>query len=433
MLKGLTVLVMFAMLRTVGTSSTSGTQGTVSTPGTPSPPSLLTVPQQDAGRTRVSPATLSISMTGRFVAFTSFARLARADTNDGADIYVLDRTTGDVTLESASPSASALGCVSRPRLSGDGRFIVFEVAQPAPPGPGFTGNVAIRDRAAGTTKYIESVTGGPPNGWTGAPAISDDGQVIVFASNATNLVDGRDENGSAPDIYMLRQGAGAIERLSVAGRNVQAGGAGSTTPAVSGDGRFIAFAAASDSSLLRIHVRDTRLDVARTLAASANGPSLTPALSRDGEYIAFTSLASNLVRDDRNRASDVFLYEARTGQIRLVSRSAAGGAANGASGSPALSADGRYLAFQSDASDLVCMRHCQAAAEDINLLPDIFVFDRVTETIEWISTSTDGGWIEESLGPAVDGTGRIVGFSSRHPIHAADLANDFDLFVRIGR
>jgi Tol biopolymer transport system component len=425
----------FAVLAAILPLCASSTLGT---PSTQSPPdlrvfsslsTLLTVPQQDSRRTRVSPATISISSSGRLIAFISFARLARADTNDGPDVYVLDRITGDVTLESAMP-ASAPGCVSHPRLSGDGRFIVFEIVRSSRDGSRPMANVAIRDRTVGSTRLVESVTGGPPNGWTGAPAISEDGQVIVFASNATDLVGGPDANGTGADIYLLRQATRSIQRVDTGGQagRAQAGG---SSPAVSGDGHVVAFTSAAGTSMLRLERRDTRFDAVRTIPESANGASFAASLSRDGEYMAFTSLASNLVAGDRNRTSDIFLYEATSGRIHLVSRSVAGGAANGASGSPALSPDGRYVAFQSDASDLVCMRRCHAAAEDINLLPDVFVFDRLSHTIEWISVGADRGWIEESTGPAVDNEARVVGFSSRHPIGADDVANDFDLFVRV--
>jgi hypothetical protein len=99
--------------------------------------------------------------------------------------------------------------------------------------------------------------------------------------------------------------------------------------------------------------------------------------------------------------------------------------------SPAISADGRFIAFQSDASDLVCARRCPEASEDINLVHDVFVFDRVTGAMTLVSADSAGGWMEESGAPAMDASGRLVAFTSRHPLHAQDLANDFDLFVRI--
>lgn len=95
-----------------------------------------------------------------------------------------------------------------------------------------------------------------------------------------------------------------------------------------------------------------------------------------------------------------------------------------------MSADGRFIGFQSIASDLICARRCPAEADDINLLPDVFLYDRASNQMTWISATAAGGWAEESGAPQMDATGAVVTFSSRHPIDAADRGNDFDLFVR---
>jgi hypothetical protein len=149
--------------------------------------------------------------------------------------------------------------------------------------------------------------------------------------------------------------------------------------------------------------------------------------------VAFVSDATNLVPGDKNRLADVFLYDTSTGSTVLVSHGAKGGAANGASALPAISADGGVVAFQSDASDLVCARQCGAAVEDINLLPDVFLFDRATAAVTLISGDRTGGWMAPSVAPALDASGRVVTFTSRHPIDASDDRNDFDLFVRVPR
>jgi hypothetical protein len=162
-----------------------------------------------------------------------------------------------------------------------------------------------------------------------------------------------------------------------------------------------------------------------------DGASYDPAISRDGRYVAFVSQASNLARGDRNRSADVFLRDLHAQTTTVVSRRADGGTANGPSGNPAISAEGRFIAFQSEASDMVCTRRCPAAFEDVNLLSDIFLFDRVADRMTWISALPSGGWAEESSGPRVDDTGTIVTFASRHPIDDQDVSNDFDLFVRV--
>ena len=132
---------------------------------------------------------------------------------------------------------------------------------------------------------------------------------------------------------------------------------------------------------------------------------------------------------DRNRSSDVFIVDTRTGAIELVSRSAGGGSANGASVHPALSGDGRFVAFQSTASDLICKDRCGGADEDINLLWDVFLFDRNAAVMTRISADAAGSWMEASAGPALDAAATVIAFSSRHAIGPADTKNDFDLFI----
>jgi Tol biopolymer transport system component len=147
--------------------------------------------------------------------------------------------------------------------------------------------------------------------------------------------------------------------------------------------------------------------------------------------VAFVSEDSTLVAGDRNRTADVLLYDTVEGTMILVSRSAAGGSANGASRSPAISADGRFVTFQSEASDLVCASRCASADEDINLLPDIFLFDRTTGVMKRISAGPAGGWMEDSVAPAISAAGDVIAFSSRRPIDRSDIDNDFDLFIHV--
>jgi Tol biopolymer transport system component len=162
----------------------------------------------------------------------------------------------------------------------------------------------------------------------------------------------------------------------------------------------------------------------------ANGASWGPAINASGRHVAFVSIATNLASGDRNGVADVFIADLQSGSVELVSVSARGGSANGSSGSPALSADGRFVAFQSDASDLVCASACPLDTEDINLLWDVFLLDRQARTITRMSTDPAGGWMEASVGPAIDAAGRVVAFSSRHPTGELDNRNDFDLFIR---
>ena len=254
-----------------------------------------------------------------------------------------------------------------------------------------------------------------------------------------------DVNEAQPDIYRFAIGSGAVDRISVDSRGVQHQGS-SLMPSVSGDGRYVAFASTAALGPLRkgpeqkpaegrhplVYLRDTRTGRTTMVggAEPPNGGTMMPAISGDGHTVAFASRATNLVSRDRNKSSDVFMYDVDSGAVTLVSRGTGGGTANGASFNPAISADGRFVVFQSDASDMACGRNCRPGMEDINLLPDVFIFDRVTGEISCISLDRQGTWLEESGAPAIDATGAVVAFTSRHPISAHDISNDFDLFVR---
>jgi Tol biopolymer transport system component len=165
-------------------------------------------------------------------------------------------------------------------------------------------------------------------------------------------------------------------------------------------------------------------------ADEPDGPSFHPAVSGDGRWVAFVSEATNLVPRDRNRAADVYVHDVHTGQTTLVSRSARGGSATGASRHPALSGDGRFVAFVSDASDLDCAGRCPGQVPDLNLVADVYLFDTLTNAVARVSGArARSPWWEVSTGPSLDAAGRVIAFSSRHPIDRSDLKHDFDLFV----
>jgi len=223
------------------------------------------------------------------------------------------------------------------------------------------------------------------------------------------------------------------------------------TPEVSADGRFVAFRAIgalvcgpadrcanrrkSSSQSAHIHVHDTVKDVTTRVTGAdgsePNGPSSWPAISADGRYVAFTSEASNLVENDNNRQADVFLHDRDTGITELVSRRPDGRSGNGPSRFPAISGDGQTVAFQSIASDLICAKRCAEHERDINLVSDVFVLDRKSGTMTRASADGTSEWMAASRRPSLDGSGRVLIFSSRHPIDEDDMNNDDDLYIRI--
>jgi len=392
------------------------------------PASFITVPQHDQWRAAHDPPSVSVSANGRYVAFESYAQLVPADTNRRRDIYVLDRTTGKVTLETAPADGRAGEADSgHPGLSADGELLVYQTDLPSS-SESPASHVVLRHRAEGRATVITARAGvASPRLWSHSPVVSGDGRIVIFVSSA-NLTPAATANGHRQELYAHDVVTGLVRLVAT-----HSSARSSVAPAVTHDARYISFTSIAQGTASEVFVCDTNLNVVRPIRAGdrvPNGASWGASLDAAGRHVAFVSAATNLAPGDRNRSPDVFVADLRTGKIELVSRSAGGGSANGASGAPALSADGRLVVFQSDASDLVCAKNC-AAREDINLLWDVFVYDRSTRTMTRLSADGANGWIEPSVGPALDARGEVIAFSSRHPIDGNDVRNDFDVFVRV--
>ena len=417
---------------------------------------LETLPQRADG-TGVPLGSVSISASGRFLAFASNGRLIAADTNDRSDIYLYDLTTGRITIESLLPNGtSSNGDSFRPSISADGRFVVFEsIGQLA--GSDALVQVMLRDRQLAVTSVLSrSRTGALGNHSSSHAVISGDGGIVAFQSAATNLLPSGEPSLPTIDVYAMVPASGEIWPMSRVSRASDGKAGANFSPALSSDGLHLAFTfkgSADDivafgparpgtvalrdvgpaPSEVRVYAirRGTIASVGRRSdGPPANGRSYLPAISGDGRYVAFVSEATNLAAADTNGAADVFLHDLRSGSTDLVSRSRRGRTGNGASSYPALSLGARFIAFQSEASDLVCASRCSPRERDVNLTSDVFVFDRESNTMTRISEDSAGPWLEPSGAPAVDGMGAVVAFPSRRPIDARDGSSDFDLFVR---
>ena len=137
-------------------------------------------------------------------------------------------------------------------------------------------------------------------------------------------------------------------------------------------------------------------------------------IADDGKSLAFVRLSRDLPQ--------VFVADTQTGATQLMSKNPRGSSPNGASTNPTLSSNGRFVAFQSEASNLV-------RDEDFNLLWDVFVLDRTNSEIVRVSGDAEGIWMEPSAGPSIDALGGVVAFSSKHPTDVSDKRNDFDLYI----
>ena len=293
--------------------------------------------------------------------------------------------------------------------------------------------------ADGATERVSVASdGGEANGLSNAASVSADGRFITFASDATNLVP--DDNNNNRDIFVHDRLNGTTERVSLASDGAE-GNALSFRPAISGDGRYVAFRSDSnnlvtddtnDASDIFVHDRlagaTQRVSIASG-GAQGNDDSLTPSISADGRYVTFTSLANNLVPGDANDDRDVFLHDRNTGETELISQATDGTQGNFASGGlgagPArTSADGRYVVFGSFASTLV--------TDDMNLKDDSFLRDRQNGTTERVSVGQGG--IEgdnHSFYPSVSDDGRYVAFTSAaQNLTTVDANSANDVFLR---
>jgi Tol biopolymer transport system component len=388
-----------------------------------------------AGQTPPETGEPSISDDGRFVAFVSLATgRAPGDATLSTDVYVRDRLTGKTRVVSVSPDgAPANGSSGEPSISGDGRLVAF-VSLADNLVPGDTNGEAdafVWDWQSGTTRLVSvAADGGPANGFSASPAISGDGRLVAFASLAGNLVPG--DTNHAEDVFVRNLETETTERVSVTAGGVQADGY-SGAPTISGDGRVVAFVSGATNLLPGdtngepdIFVRDLqagtteRMSVA-TSGAPANGYSTAPSISGDGQIVAFASLADNLAPGDTNRAEEVLVRNRKTGTTERVSVSASGAAPAGASTGASISADGRFVAFQSGADDLV--------PGDSNGEPDIFVRDLETSRTEIVSAggAPANGW---SGSPSISGDGRFVAFQSQATnLTPGDRNASMDVFV----
>jgi Tol biopolymer transport system component len=309
----------------------------------------------------------TISADGRFVSFYSFAtNLVADDTNDTSDIFLRDRESGTIERVSVSgDDAQANSPSYLSAVSADGRFVAFEsyasnlVAGDTNGWP----DVFVRDRVAGTTERVNVSSGGAQADQSSQfSAISADGRFVAFWSYATNLVAGDTNNVGA--VFVRDRVAGTTERVSVSGGGAQ-GNSDSFDPEISGDGRIVVFAsgasnlvAGDTNNVGDVFIRDrvagttTRGDVSSG-GAQANEGGGEAAVSADGRFIAFSSRASNLVAGDTNGQFDVFVRDLVAGTTQRVNVSGGGAQANEDSSDPEFSADGRFVLFLSWASNLV--------------------------------------------------------------------------------
>jgi hypothetical protein len=327
---------------------------------------------------------------------------------------------GDTTRVSVDSSGvQANGWSRRTTISGDGRFVAFasEASNLVTGDTNGAGDIFVHDRHTGaTTRISVDSSGAQANGGSDYPFISNDSRYVAFYSDASNLVSG-DTNGIG-DIFVHDRQTGATTRISVDSSGNEANGENADAfVAISGDGRYVAFASeatnlvSGDTNDVRdifVHDRQTgqttRVSVDSS-GAQANNSSGAPSISNDGRYVAFSSGATNLVGNDTNGKGDVFVHDRQTGSTTLVSVNSSGEQADGGGGSPDISGDGRYVVFLSKSNNLA------PGADEYDAL--VYVHDRQTGQTTLASVYSDGyimvtGILDQ---PTISSNGRFVAFS----------------------
>ncbi len=373
-----------------------------------------------------------VSADGRYVVFKSLSNnlLGNNDTNSRDDIFLHDTQTGKTTRVSISTAGvEANGDSSEPVISANGRYVAFH-SDASNLIDGITdGNdrldVFVHDTQTGATTLVSvdnSGTGAPGQSTSTFPSISADGRYIAFSSSASNLV--VDDNNSSTDVFIRDTQAATTTLVSVNSSEAQASG-NSQQPHISGNGRYVAFESvaaleANDTNAISdVYVRDTqngdtiRVSVSNTVGVEPDRGSSSPSISADGRYVAFASTATNLLTTgtDSNGEMDVFIRDTQGSTTTLVSiKNGSSTGIDGASFAPAISADGRYVAFQSDATNLL-------ATDDNNNWADVFVRDTQDNTTIRVNVDKNGvaytgTGFAATVDIAISANGRYVVFSS---------------------
>ena len=396
-----------------------------------------------------------VSNDGRYVAFSSSAtNLVPNDNNSCDDVFVYDTVTKNIERVSVDNTGAEGNLWSKnPSISADGRYVAFnsEASNLVINDTNNAWDTFVYDRNNSTVERV-SVTAGNVEGNQGTsvnatfkniknvndvqlytPAISADGRYVAFTSDATNLVTG-DTNGKY-DIFVKDRNTGAVERVSVDKLGNQADN-GSYDASISSDGQYVVFNSSASNLVANdtnktwdtfVYDRNTSSIERVSLASDGtqgNGPSVcVPFISQNARFVTFTSLASNLVSGDTNVNGDVFVHDRDTDTTTRVSVASNGTQANNSSYNPTISADGRYVAFASAATNLVA-----GTANGIN---NIFVYDRDTNKIWCVSLSGSGtkGNAHANI-PTYSADGNYLAFrSDSSNLVSNDTNGKFDIFM----
>ncbi|RLD04087.1 MAG: hypothetical protein DRI32_06335, partial [Chloroflexi bacterium] len=385
----------------------------------------------------------SISGDGRYIVFRSLAtNLVANDMNGRPDIFLHDSLSGSTKrISIASDGTEGNAASAAPSISSDGCIVAFHSLAStlvAVDANGGMDDVFVYDCNDDSITLVSvSSLGVQGNNNSTFPSVSSDGRYIAYRSYASNLVAG-DTNATA-DIFVYDRLTQMTTLASVASDGTQ-GNAPSEYPSISGGSCYVVAFRSTASTLvpndtngaIDIFTHDcngntTRISVDSS-GAQATGYSYEPSISDDGRYVAFHSYASDLVTGDTNAQSDIFVRDLQNNLTERVSVDSSGVQGGGSSFYASISGDGRYIAFQSDATNLVI--------GDGNLAGDVFVHDRqsgVTTRVSIDSNGVEGNG--NSQRTSISSDGRYVAFQSaaNNLLAIPDTNGVDDIFVSEAR
>jgi Tol biopolymer transport system component len=372
----------------------------------------------------------AMSGDGRFVVF-SVDDDGLPGSDGTRDVYVRDRRRGRTRLVSRNSSGNPADGMSSDAIaiSQNGDFVVFAVdADNLPGAPGLQ-EVYLRNLRTGKTRLVSKRSDGEfLDGPSDNPSVSAGGRVVAFNSQADNLPG----NDSYADVYVHDRRSGKTKLVSKTSGGVPANET-SDWPSSSADGSRVSFQSQADNlpgpdAFVNVFVRNLRTGTTRLVSKTSSGEHLDASavasggsMSANGGFVAFESDATNLPGGG-NTTSDVYLHAIRTGKTRLVSKTSGGTPANGASDTPSVSGNGRFIGFESEGDNL-------PGAPGFT---DVYIHDRRSGRTRLISRTTSGALgDEDSFYISISVDGRFAAFSSRADNFSARDDNDYlNVFAR---
>lgn len=417
-----------------------------------------------------SPVVADVTANGRHVLIDFPGALVPEDHDSNSDLHILDRVTG--TLERLLTADGVGIVVGSATISDDGRFVALSTTRRVSAmDTNNTEDVYLFDRQSRSCELVSvTVSGSAGNRRSDAAQISGDGRSVLFRSEATNLV--VNDSNQRSDLFVFDRFSGVVQRVDVGQDGFQAE-FGAAFGSISDDGRFVAFSTVSrglvdqdDNLFTDIFVRDrvaetTRRVIVTSAGVEGDGHSIHPAISADGAVVTFFlmntlnysggSLVLHRLADGISvrivqpigwivdaipvaggaevlycQQGDLKRFDTTIGDeiglLRPVSQLSLSG--NGSSRQSSVSADARYVAFESYATNLVDL-------DDNASVGDIFVLDRVTGRMGIASLGADGlQGADSSFEPAISADGRYVAFSSANDLTDGDAGGIQDVFIR---